>query len=383
MKHHPPSTSGANESIASRTGAALSVGAQALGSLALGALAVGALALGAVAIGRLVIGRARIRRVEIDELVVQKLRVTEDLSTPDRSVTSLPERTMVYQETFVQRDQHRIYVRDHPGAEPTIVVMHGFPDNLHLYDRLLPHLSPPRRVVAFDFLGWGNSDKPPGYPYTTDNQVGDLDAVITQLKLGPVVLVAHDASGPPAIDWALAHPERVEGLVLLNTYYCEMPTLRPPEAIWLFSTPVVRSVARPVSQMFRNWLFRRMYWWQVGRFIRDADVRRKFVPLLYQQFDATPSARPAFFRLNEDLRSMVRSRTKMIPKLREFRRPVRIIFGDADPSLNSGVARTFHEFLPESELFLIPGARHFVQLDEPEQVARLILAMPGPESNQA
>ena len=168
MKHHPLSTSRANESIASRTGAALSVGAQALGSLALGALAVGALALGAVAIGRLVIGRARIRRVEIDELVVRKLRVTEDLSAPDRSVTSLPERTMVYQETFVQRDQHRIYVRDHPGAEPTIVVMHGFPDNLHLYDRLLPHLSPPRRVVAFDFLGWGNSDKPAGYPYTTD-----------------------------------------------------------------------------------------------------------------------------------------------------------------------------------------------------------------------
>ena len=83
---------------------------------------------------------------------------------------------MVYQETFVQRDQHRIYVRDHPGTEPTIVVMHGFPDNLHLYDRLLPHLSPPRRVVAFDWLGWGNSDKPLGYPYTTDNQVGDLDA---------------------------------------------------------------------------------------------------------------------------------------------------------------------------------------------------------------
>jgi hypothetical protein len=121
-----------------------------------------------------------------------------------------------------------------------------------------------------------------------------------------------------------------------------------------------------------------MDWWQVGRFIRDADVRREFVPLLYQQFQATPSARPAFFRLNEDLLPAVRSRTQMISKLKEFRRPVRIIFGDADPSLNSGVARTFHEFLLGSELFLIPGARHFVQLDEPEQVARLILAMPRP-----
>ena len=298
-------------------------------------------------------------------------------------VTLRPEGMMAYQETFVQRNQHRIYVRDHPGAEPAIILMHGFPDNVHLYDRLSPHLSPPRRVVLFDFLGWGSSDKPSGYPYTTDNQVGDLDAVITQLGLGQVVLVAHDASGPPAIDWALANPERVAGLVLLNTYYCEMPTLRPPQAIWLFSTPVIRSVARPVSRMFGNWLFRRMYWWQVGRFIRDADVRREFVPLLYQQFDATPSARPAFFRLNEDLLPMVRSRTQMIPKLKEFRRPVRIIFGDADPSLNSGVARTFHEFLPGSELFLIPGARHFVQLDEPEQVARLILAMPGPRSTPA
>jgi pimeloyl-ACP methyl ester carboxylesterase len=289
---------------------------------------------------------------------------------------------MVYQEAFVQRDRHRIYVRDHPGAEPPIIVMHGFPDNLHLYDRLLPHFSP-RRVIAFDFLGWGNSDKPAGYPYTADNQVGDLDAVITHLRLGPVVLVAHDASGPPAIDWALAHPECVAGLVLLNTYYCEMPTLRPPLAIWFFSTPVIRNVARPLSRMFGNWLFRRMYRLQVGSFIRDAEVRREFVPLLYQQFEATPSARPAFFRLNVDLLPTVRSRTQMIPRMKGFRRPVRIIFGDADPSLNSGVAKTFHEFFPGSELFLIAGAQHFVQLDEPEQVARLILAMPAPGSNSA
>src|SRR5512134_2240576 len=214
---------------------------------------------------------------------------------------SLPGGTMVYQEIFVRRNRHRIYVREYPGEEPTIILMHGFPDNIHLYDRLSPYLSPPRRVVAFDFLGWGASDKPPGYPYTATSQVGDLDAVITQLRLQQVILVAHDASGPPAIDWALAQSERVAGLVLLNTYYCAMQTLRPPEAIWLFSTPVVRYIARPVSQMLGHWIFRRMYQWQVGRFFRDAEVRDEFLPLLYQPFDAAPSARAAFFRLNEDL----------------------------------------------------------------------------------
>jgi haloalkane dehalogenase len=280
-----------------------------------------------------------------------------------------------YQETFVQRDRHRIYVREHLGEEPAIILMHGFPDNLHLYDRLIPYLSPPRRIIAFDFLGWGASDKPSGYPYTASNQVGDLNAVITQLRLQQVTLVAHDASGPPAIDWALAHSERVAALVLLNTYYCTMPTLRPPEAIWLFSTPLIRNIARPVSQIFGNWIFHRMYQWQVGRFFRDAEVRKKFLPLLYQQFANTPSARPAFFRLNADLLPTVRSRTEMLPNVREFRRPVRIIFGDADPYLNKGVAQSFQELFPTSELFLLPGAGHFVQMDEPAEVARLILAM--------
>jgi pimeloyl-ACP methyl ester carboxylesterase len=280
-----------------------------------------------------------------------------------------------YSETFVKRDEHRIYMREYAGEDPAIVLMHGFPDNLHLYDRLIRHLSP-RHVFTFDFLGWGNSDKPTSYAYTTKNQELEIDAVIKQIKVGPVVLVAHDASGPPAIDWALSHSDQVAALVLLNTYYCEMPTLRSPEAIWLFSTPVVRNVARPVSEMFGNWLFRRMYWWQVGRFFRDAEVRNEFVPLLYQQFDAVPSARPAFFGLNEDLLPMLRSRSKMIPKLKEFTRPVRIIFGAADPYLNKGVAKRFNELFPTSDLFLLPGARHFVQMDEPEEVARLILSTP-------
>jgi len=282
---------------------------------------------------------------------------------------------MNFVEPVVHRGQHRIYVKEYPGEEPSIVLMHGFPDNLHLHDRLVPYLSS-RRVVTFDFLGWGASDKPSNYPYTAKNQIGELDAVIQQLKLGKVVLVAHDASGPPAIDWALSNPEQTAALVLLNTYYCAMPTLRPPEAIFLFSTPVIRTIARPISAMFDHLIFRRMYWWQVGRFFRDAEIRNQFVPLLYQQFDATPSARPAFFGLNADLLRTVQAGTKAIPKLREFKRPVRIIFGASDPYLNKGVAQRFHELFPMSDMFLLPSARHFVQMDEPQEVARLILSAP-------
>jgi haloalkane dehalogenase len=290
-------------------------------------------------------------------------------------VQAAPSSRPDYREHRVRRGPYQLYAREYPGQEPAIVLMHGFPDDLHLYDRLVPELAG-RHVVTFDFLGWGASDKPTGYPYTAANQTGDLDAVLDHLQLGPVVLVAHDASGPPAINWALDHPQRIAGLVLLNTYYARMPGLRPPEAIRLFSTPVLRTVARPLSRLFGDLLFGRMYRWQVGRFFRDPQVREQFLPILYRQFTTSPSAHEAFFSLNRDLLPTVAAGTATVPRLRTFPRPVRIIFGAADPYLNAGVARRFHGLFPTSELFLLDGARHYVQLDEPQQVARLILTTP-------
>jgi len=49
---------------------------------------------------------------------------------------------MNFTEQFVARGGHRIYARR--GEEPAIILMYGFPDNLHLYDRLIPCLSPRR-----------------------------------------------------------------------------------------------------------------------------------------------------------------------------------------------------------------------------------------------
>jgi pimeloyl-ACP methyl ester carboxylesterase len=272
----------------------------------------------------------------------------------------------------VSRGQYRLYAEMTPADGTPVVLMHGFPDNTHLYDRLVPHLIERRPVVRFDFLGWGRSDKPAGYPYTAANQAGDLAAVVAALdeRVGTreLVLVAHDASGPPAIDWSLANPERVATLVLLNTYYHWIPSLRRPRAIALYSTPIVRTAARALVRR-RPDLDRRLYAWQVGGFIRDPEVRTVLVPQLYEQF---LPARPAFWRLNDDLLTTVFTRRRRIPELRRFDRQVRIIFGARDRSLNPRVARDFAALFPRSELHLLDDAGHFVQVDQPREVADLI-----------
>jgi haloalkane dehalogenase len=274
----------------------------------------------------------------------------------------------------VSRGPYQLYAEVAPGTGRPVVLMHGFPDSVHLYDRLLPYLIGRGPVVRFDFLGWGRSDKPDGYPYTATNQVGDLDAVVSALDAEPVIdterliLVAHDASGPPAIDWALDNPGRVARLVLLNTYYHWIPSLRRPPAIALYSTPVVRNAARAVV-LRRPDLDRRLYAWQVGQFIQDPAVRQALVPQLYAQF---LPARPAFWRLNDDLLGAVLARRRRIPEMRRFGPPVQVIFGAQDRYLNPRVARNFATLFPHSELHLLGGAGHYVQVDQPEQVADII-----------
>src|SRR4029453_10557264 len=74
------------------------------------------------------------------------------------------------------------------------------------------------------------------------------------------------------------------------------------------------------------------------------------------------------------------SRRKGFAELRSFARPVRIVFGAADPYLNAGVAKRFHRLSPTSDLFLLPNARHYVQIDAPAEVAQLILSAPTSQS---
>jgi haloalkane dehalogenase len=280
---------------------------------------------------------------------------------------------MTSQTLPVHRGLYELYAEVVPGEGVPLVLMHGFPDSTHLYDRLVPHLAGRRPVVRFDFLGWGRSDKPAGYPYTAANQAGDLATVVAamdeQFGAGQLVLVAHDASGPPAIDWALANPGRVTALVLLNTYYHWTPGLRRPPAIALYSTPVIRTAARALVRR-RPELDRRLYTWQVGRFIQDPEIRDRLVPQLYEQF---LPARPAFWRLNDDLLTTVFTRRRRIPELLRFASPVRVIFGARDRYLNPRVARNFATLFPNGELHLLDQAGHYVQVDQPQQVADLIL----------
>src|SRR5260370_2817292 len=159
----------------------------------------------------------------------------------------MPPSPINFSEHLIPRGEGKAYARDYAGAGPAFVLMHGFPDNLHIWDDLIPYLvASGRRVVTFDFLGFGASDKPADAAYSFKQQLGDLEAVVGGLDLGKIVPVAHDSSGMATLNYALAHPEGIDTLIMLNSAYAEDSPVLSPEIITLFATESLHELAMAV-----------------------------------------------------------------------------------------------------------------------------------------
>jgi pimeloyl-ACP methyl ester carboxylesterase len=293
-------------------------------------------------------------------------------------------RTNPYVVRAVARDGYQIAVRQFvaggPVSGPPLVLMHGYPDSQHLYDAVVPLLRGEREVVTFDFLGWGESDKPSpsDYPYNATSQRADLEAVLAEFAYDRMTLVVHDASGWAGIDWALDHPDRVESLIVLNTVYHPSPTARPPEGLAQYAIPSARRDMLVPRVLADNalWVegsaaeqivgFRD----QIGKFFSNGATRDALLPVFVEQ---SLAMRPAFIALAGHLIPEVTAHAAAIPRMAAFTRPVVVAFGAEDPYLNQGVAADFAARFANCRRIDIAGANHYVQLDQPEQVAAAIL----------
>ncbi|EKX60725.1 haloalkane dehalogenase [Streptomyces ipomoeae] len=105
------------------------------------------------------------------------------------------------------------YLDDGEGVP--LVFLHGNCASSYVWRNVLPYVGG-GRLLAPDLIGMGRSGKP-DIPYLFADHARYLDAWTEALRLDRVVLVGHDWGGTLACDWAARHPERVHGVVLLES----------------------------------------------------------------------------------------------------------------------------------------------------------------------
>src|SRR5690606_33729582 len=93
------------------------------------------------------------------------------------------------------------------GKGTAVVLLHGFLENLHMWDSLKNELSRKYRVIAIDLLGHGKTDCL-GYIHSMEDNADCVHAVLSELRIRKAVLAGHSMGGYIALAFAELYPDK-------------------------------------------------------------------------------------------------------------------------------------------------------------------------------
>jgi epoxide hydrolase 4 len=255
-----------------------------------------------------------------------------------------------------------------------VVLLHGFPEHWYSWRFQIPALRQAGyRVVAPDLRGYNLSDKPAKVSdYHIKKLARDVAELIAALGEKQAVVVGHDWGSFVAWYLAMHHPDKVKGLAVANgphpvTFLRFLRTPAQMKKSWymaLFQIPWLPEASAKATDyiMIRRALRRAVR--RPGS-MTDADLDR-YVEALRQ-----PGAFRAmvnYYRASYGPRAL-----RKPPELAKIDLPVLVIWGDADPFIVPEAAQPDPAWVPHARVERLPGAGHFVQLDRPEEVSRLLI----------
>ncbi|WP_031464876.1 alpha/beta fold hydrolase [Sciscionella sediminilitoris] len=265
-------------------------------------------------------------------------------------------------------DGVRLAYRDRGTGEP-VVFVHGTPSHSHEWRDVVPRVEATgHRVLTYDLLGYGRSERPLDRDTSVAGQTTLLGALLDELGLDRVTIIAHDIGGAIAARFALAAPERVRRLMLLDTVSYDSW----PSASW-------RSIIAEHLEDYRN-LSRREFdtllTRQLEMTVADKEIMTGAVLEAYLAPHQSGLGPGSFFE--HQVRHYDSIYTEEISAhLGRLRMPVRILWGAQDEWQPLDYARKLAADIPGAELVTIPDAGHFVMEDAPDRVTEEILDFLG------
>ncbi len=256
-----------------------------------------------------------------------------------------------------------------PGPQPSIVMLHGNPSWGFLYRRIAELCALGNHIIIPDLAGLGFSEKPSAPRWhTLERHAQLIGGLLDGLQLERVVFVGQDWGGPVGLVALAARPERLAGLVLMNTVIGPpLPGFRKNAFHRLSQLPVLSELTFRTLGLPQRLLAAA----QGDRAsIRGAVAKAYRYPLRRRRDRAGPLglARMVPDSLNHPSIAALERSQQFVE---DFRGPAALIWGERDPILGR-LLRRVHRALPQAEV-TATEAGHFLQEEVPTEIAEAIL----------
>lgn len=285
-----------------------------------------------------------------------------------------------FQSRWMDIQGHRVHYIDEGAKDgPPVVLLHGNPTWSFLYREIIPKIGSSCRALAPDYVGMGLSEKPADERwYTLENHTKTIEGFIEGLGLKNIILVVQDWGGPIGLGYALAHPENVAGMLIMNTWAWPDPS---PFHDSIFPWRLMHAPFTGAHFFLRrDILVERGLYLSTGR-----KERMKEGPVIegYRFPFSSPGSRIAMlaFPRNIPLKpgDLNWDRLAAMEKaLEELSFPCRLLWGEQDNVFPPANAERFKKLIPNcSAPRMIPHGKHFIQEDAPDEIAEEILVLAG------
>jgi len=262
------------------------------------------------------------------------------------------------------------------GEGPLVLLLHGFPEFWYSWRYQIPELAGRFKVVAPDMRGYDLSDKPKGVEeYSLEKLTGDVQGLIEHFGYSKAHVIGHDWGGAVAWSFAMAYPDSVDRLVVMNAphpaAFAKNIMTNPHQMLrswymFFFQVPVVPEL---MLKAFHSYMLKRSFTdWAVDKEAFSAEDLDLLAEAANRPGALTGGMNyyRAIFR-NARALSAIR---KYVPKIKS---PTMLIWAENDKALGKDLTYGLEPYF-ENELTIryIPECSHWVQQEQPLLVNELL-----------
>lgn len=278
--------------------------------------------------------------------------------TPDTDAAEMRAKYGGEPSQFVEiGDGVTVHLRDEgPEDAPAIILLHGSAADLHTWQPWVDGLKDRFRVIRFDQVGHGLTGPDPQDDYSLENFVADIDEVADALELDSFVLGGNSMGGGHAVAYALAHPDRLSGLVLVDAGGAPVRGDGGGNiGFTIARTPVVNRIMNHITP-------RSMIEKSLRQTVSNQDIVTDEAVDRYWEMLRYPGNREATrIRFSGERSSFDKAQVSNITA------PTLVIWGEEDGLIPVEAGLWYDRHLPNSRLVVYPGIGHLPQEEAAEQ----------------
>ena len=288
--------------------------------------------------------------------------------TPDTDRAEMIEKYSSTASQFVtDGDGMSIHYRDEGNKNgPAIVLLHGSSASLHTWEDMIRELSGEYRLISLDFPGHGLTGPDPKRDYSVGSLIDAAETVMDAVGVERAVIAGNSMGGWASWRMALASPERVTGLILIDA---SGPQIEEKTDLYL----AAKIVESPIGQLLAPKITPRPI------------VRKTLTQVIYDDTQISETLMDRYWELNR----FPGNRTAMVDRAKVDREPeywnrvgnidvpVLILWGDHDVTTPPAFGRAFDAAIENSKLITYPDAAHLPMEERPVKVAGDIRAWMG------